>query len=214
VAVRSSLAASLLLLASAGAPPAPGAGPGPRFLTHGELAARPRDFLHVPVELHVQVEAPLERWNPYFTRFGSDDYAAVTAWADDQLPWVKEDFEHPAVRLFARRGSRAEELLAAAERHERFRVLAVVRELCAGRAWIEALVVRPLSERIPEGTVIHAERALRLIEQGAYELALGELDRALGPDLPPVAEEELRRLRALCEERRAAHEPTEETSAR
>jgi hypothetical protein len=148
------------------------------------------------VRVQVQFHSPIASWNPFMTRFGSREFSAVRAWADEQFPWVAAEFESPAARLFTRRGSEAERVLASARPTQRFELDAVVREVFFDRPWVEVLAARPLTEFIGEGTVIHARRGIELAEAGAWELAEAEYERALTTTLPPSARAELERLRA------------------
>ena len=169
-----------------------------------DLVERPERWLGRSVRVVAQYHSRVEAWNPYLTRFGPGQFSAHQLWSDEQLPWVVAEHASPAVRLFTRRGAASEWALAEARAYERFELTLSVRELFLGLPWCEVTEVLPLAESIPEGTVIHAAKALRLIESRAHSLARSELDQALVPGLPLRARNELERLREAC---RRAGEP-------
>jgi len=159
------------------------------------------------VRFTLQLEGTVPSWNPYLTRFGTASHVAWRAWSGGQLPWRREDYEDPAPRLFAARGSEPARAIAHAVRFERFEAVGVVRAVFLDEPWIEVLELEPLGESIGAGTVLHASRALRLIGDGQWDLARSELDRARVPDLPEHALAELDRLlRVVDEGRRAARD--------
>lgn len=162
------------------------------------LFADPLPRLGSTVRAVVQVESVPERWNPYVTRFGPGEWIALRVWGDEQYLWVERDWHRPVGLVFARKGSAAAELFASAARFDRIEVTLEVREVLLGRPWTEATLASALPERVGEGTVLHASRALRLLAAGEPRLALEELRRAQAPGLPRHARAELRRLRGLC----------------
>jgi hypothetical protein len=174
---------------------------GPPLVAWADLVAQRSRLLGRRVRLHVQVSAPVETWNPYLTRFGPGEFAAFDAWSDQQLPWVRADFEEPAARLFVRHGSGAETVLAGAARFGRYEVVAEVRELFLDRPWVEVIAARPLAKSLGEGTVIHAARAQALIADETWRLAADELARALAGEMPAAARGALEAQRAACLER-------------
>lgn len=143
----------------------------------------------------------LAGWNPYLTRFGSDEFRGFRAWADEQFLWRREDWEQPAATLYARRGSVAADVLAAAPRYARFEATAHVRQVFLGRPWVEIASLRRLPGEIGEGTILHASRAIELMNEERFGIARDDLDRALPGDMPDAARVELRRLRDLCDRR-------------
>lgn len=169
----------------------------PPLVSWTEISRLPGQYLGQRVRLQIQFHSPLATWDPFMTRFGQREFTAVRAWADEQFPWVATDFETPAARLFMRRGSEPERVLASARRSARYEVVAVVREVFLGRPWVEAFAARPLVEEIGEGTLIHARRAIELSEAGAWKLSEAEYERAITPTLPAHARAELERLREL-----------------
>lgn len=171
-----------------------------------DLMDHPSAWLGKSVRIDVQFQSRVSSWNPYMTRFGTRQFAAFQFWTDEQFPWVLSEFESPAVRLFARREGIAEWVLATAQPYARYEVQAVVREVFLDVPWVEMTAVRPLDERISEGTVIHAGRAIELMGAQAWKLASLELEPALAGPLPEKARAELERLRAICKEQ-AVSEP-------
>lgn len=206
----------LLAAAAAAAPAAETPPPRPRpvpervepapppSVTWQELVRDRSRHLGKRVRLTVQFGQVLETWDPYLTRFGPEEYMAVAAWDDGQFPWERAAFDAPAVRFFVRRDTALETALAAAPRYRRYEVEVEVQELFRDRPWVELRTVKRLEHALDEGTIIHAARALLLIENETWSLALEELDRAQAGDLPRKARDELERLRALCKERDAA----------
>jgi hypothetical protein len=161
----------------------------------GELRANPGPHLGQERRVVLQVARIGEPWQPWTTRFGPADYQRLEAWGDEQLPWRIADYDDPAPYLFTRRGSVAEFTLRLARPHDRFLATVAVREQFLREPWCEVLSLTRLDPAIGEGTVLHASNALRLQARGGLELALSELDRALGSPLPPHAAAELERLR-------------------
>lgn len=215
------LAAALLALAAPARSTAPGPAPSatppagsPRAadappdepavaeVTLAELRARRGHWLGREVAFTLQVESEPETWRSWLTRFTPARYRALRAWGDEAFLWERAAFDDPAPHLFAARGSAAERALAGARRYDRFRVRAAVREVFLDEPWVELLEVERLPERIEEGTLVHALRALELLEQKSYVLAANELERAAAPSrLPARVVTELARLRALCDGR-------------
>ena len=67
--------------------------------TWGDVARGPRDFLGQEIRATIQVESQPADWNPYLTRFGTEDYRAVIAWGDEQDLWEQSAYENPAAML-------------------------------------------------------------------------------------------------------------------
>jgi hypothetical protein len=166
--------------------------------TWSELAATPCARHGATVRFTVQFHGVLTRWQAGPTRFGPGTFRAFTAWSDEQFPWEDEAFENPHARAFARRGSEPDRTLERAHPHERFEIVAVVREVWNDRPWVEVLSATPLPDAIGEATVIHAARALDLVEAGSFALADQALQQALAAPMPPHAREELSRIRTIC----------------
>jgi hypothetical protein len=97
-----------------------------------------------------------------------------------------------------RRDSDAVKVLANAPKYARFEVVARVRQVFLGRPWIEIESAQRLVPEIGEGALLHASRALQLIEGEQWQLASDDLDRALIGNLPEPARAELLRLRDGC----------------
>lgn len=163
-----------------------------------ELARDRSLYLGQRVRVQVQFHSWVVSWNPYLTRFGPGEFACLAAWSDEQFPWIREQYDAPAVRLFVRRGSRPEAELEQARFYGRYELVLDVRELLRERPWCEVVAVRPLERSLGEGTVIHAARAWTLIGNGTPSLAALELRRALAGNPPAPARQELQRLLDLC----------------
>ena len=155
-------------------------------------------WLGKEIRFTLQLEAELETWRAWVTRFGVEDYQAYSVWADSAFLWNLEDFHNTTPHIFARRGSLPQQKLARRARYERFEVRAVVRSIFLDEPWIELLEVRSLKQRMSQGTVIHGERAVKLMGENHYDLALGELERARAGRLSKVADAELARLEEQC----------------
>ncbi len=167
------------------------------------IAADPLGQLQRRFSTVIQVHSQPDHWDPLLTRFGAGDYLGLRAWADEQLLWDPEQYEDPSGWIFARRGTPAAESLAGAERYARFEIEARVAQVFAGRAWIEVLSAKRLPEAMNEGAVLHATRAVQLMSGGEWALALEDIARAMDSWPPPIAREELLRLRALAREQQA-----------
>ncbi|MFT5735232.1 MAG: hypothetical protein ACJA2W_002367 [Planctomycetota bacterium] len=150
-----------------------------------------------------QLHGEIDEWHPFMTRFHADEYRCVTFWADEQWLWLKEEFGAPAASFFVRRGSEADQVLRASKRHDRLQLDIAVVEIHAGRSWIEVQGAEKTEAQTPEGTVLHAIRALDMIERQGWALAVNELERALSPDLPGHVRRELQTLLELCQSLKA-----------
>ncbi len=195
-------------------PSASPSGPSPVEAAAAPVLVALRDVRRAPdarlgeeLRMVVQLRGALASWNPWLTRFGELDYAGYAAWGDEQLTWeVREHFD-VCERLFARRDSLAERLLRDARPYERFEVVAIVREIFLDEPWLEIVAARRLERQVTEGTVLHASRALALLELGRYSLAASELDRARTTALPDHATAELDRIAQRIEASRARTAP-------
>jgi hypothetical protein len=87
-------------------------------------------------------------------------------------------------------------MLAERRPYERLLVTGLVRQVYAGRPWIEVLDVRLASESLTEPTIFHAARAIELFEQGRADLGESEMERALAAPMPARQRLELERVRA------------------
>lgn len=166
-----------------------------------DVALHAREHLGRQVSFTLQVESLPEQWNPYLTRFGTDDYRAVVAWGDEQNLWDPEQYGAPAATLYVRRGGTADAALATPGRYARFAAVGVVRQVFLGRPWIELTRLEPLAQQFTEGSMIHAARGVELMAAGHWELAAQSFERALASDLPARAREELGALRGICQAR-------------
>lgn len=169
-----------------------------------ELWEHPSRFVGKAVKISVQVHSQPETWNPFLTRFTPDEYRCVRAWSDVQRPWLEDEFRSPRARVFARRGGAAEWALEGAERYARFELTCEVRAVFGDVPWLEVIAVKPLVRELDDGVVLHAQRAVQLMDKELWEAAEVELTRALQGALPEAARTELQRLRANCAERVAA----------
>lgn len=178
----------------------------PQLVAWREVSDRPCRWLGRKLRVRVQHESELADWNAYLTRFGRAQFDALRGWSDEQFPWIQAEFDHPEVLLFVRKGTAAQHALAEARTYGRFEFTIQVREVFLDTPWAEILDVRPTSEAITEATVIHAARAIELMEQSAWRLAQLELDVALEAPLPDAALLELKRLHDICENATATPE--------
>ena len=170
----------------------------PPLVTWKDLSDRPVVWLGKTVRLQVQFSHRVETWNPYLTRFGPRQFTGVQAWTDEQFPWVKTEYDSPAVRVFFRTGKACDWALEGAKPGARFELTGIVREIFLDDPWVEVVEVRPLLERIGEGTSIHAGKAVDLMTARSFALAESEFQQAITDDLPIGARAELERLLALC----------------
>ncbi len=170
----------------------------PTLTPLGLVQSAPSSFLGKTIDVVVEVQAEAPTWNPYVTRFGTDDFRALSVWTDEQELWDAQAFRSPFGLVFARRGGDAERLFADAKPYQRIQLHAVVREVFLGRAWIEATDARRLPDEVGEGAVLHASRAVDLMGQKQWKLAIEDFDRALASNLPERARDQLAKLRETC----------------
>jgi len=176
-------------------------------LPFGQLLADPAPHLGQERVLLLHFDQVVESWEPFLTRFGPERHLALRAWADEQPLWVQGEFESPAVFVFARKDSPVAGQLRAAGRHQRFAARVVLRQLLAGKAWIEVVELERQPRELGEGSLLHAIRGFRLEREGAFELAADQFERALAAPLPLWIEEELGAERERCLERAEGQEP-------
>lgn len=177
-------------------------------VTWGEVAATPCRFHDRHVRFDIQFHGRPQRWHAGPTRFGPGAFAAISAWSDEQFPWIEEEFEQPLVRVFVRLDSVADRALQGAFPHQRFAVEGLVRDVWRDRPWIELTSAVALPDSIGEATVFHAARAIERMEDASFEIADESLQQALSAPLPDKARAELERLRAVCAERSAEPQHT------
>jgi len=170
----------------------------PPMVAWKELCDRPIHCLGRTVRMQLQFSNRVATWNPYMTRFGPEQFTAFQAWTDEQFPWIKSEYDAPAVRVFSRTGSASDWALEAAKPGARFEMTVIVRETFLDLPWVEVVGILPLPERISEGASIHASKACELMRARSYGLAENELEQSITDDLPPLARAELERLLALC----------------
>jgi len=176
----------------------------PEDVSLSDLRTDPDLLLGRQVRSIVQLEGRLESWNPGLTRFGEGDWAGFSAWADEDFTWDPRVFADPMRRLFVRRDSALEVLVAEARRYERFEVVGTVREVLFEQPWIEVVRLKPLFELVGEGTILHFGRASEFARQGKYGLALQNFERARAAPLPANARAELEARIAECTRLRGA----------
>ena len=150
------------------------------------------------VRFIAQLRGSVEHWNAYRSRFGPRTHVAIQGWADEQFLWLRDEFDAPRVRVFARRGSPEASRLAHAPRYARFAIEGTVRELFLSEPWIEVENIELLTEHVTDGDLIHASHGIEFLEREAWTFALSELDQAAGGNLPLHAARELERLRVEC----------------
>ena len=138
-----------------------------------DLWRRPELRLGESQRVIAQVCREVEDWSAFLTRFDPAAFRAFEVWADEQFLWIKEEYDAPQARLFARRGSGAAAALSAATPSTRLELDVIVREMHAGCAWIE--VTRPggPSARRPRGRCC--------TPSGPRPDGAGRLEPGLGP---------------------------------
>ncbi|MFT5050278.1 MAG: hypothetical protein ACI8QZ_001679 [Chlamydiales bacterium] len=187
-----------------GALPAASVEPELGTVAYELLAEQPGSYLGRELRLVMQFHSLEESWNPFLTRFSPTEFIAARGWTDAQLPWVRSEFERTPVRVFAsRRADVLTRFFGLGQRHERIALTCVVREVFAGQPWIEVLAAEVLQESIPEGSVLHAIRALDFEQKRAFGLALGELERARAAPLPKHATLALAEIEERCRRARS-----------
>jgi len=164
-----------------------------------ELRQEPLVYLGQRVSFALQLDVPIEAWNPLLTRFGSEQWNAISGWSDDRFTWNKGVYEHPFAKLFYAPGGLAERLVDQARRFERFQVIGTVREVLFGEPWIEIERLEPLYELIDEGSILHVSRGLTFAKHNQLHLAKEQFERARSAPLPPLARTEVERMITLCD---------------
>jgi hypothetical protein len=159
----------------------------PRAATLHELRTHPGQALDQELRFPVQFKGRVEDWNPFVSRFGPMDWLGFQAWPDERFTWEPAVWDDPAPRLFVRRGSPAEARVRAAREHARYAVTGRVREVLLGEPWIEVEGFERLEGEVGPGTIVHVQRARDLVQEGQFELAIDQYERAKAAPLPPHA---------------------------
>jgi len=175
------------------------------------LRADPLAWIGRRVRFVLQLQAPIEEWNPCLTRFGTEGWVAFGAWSDERFTWDPGVHADPFRRLFARRGSGPARVLAEAHPYQRFEVVGSVREIFLDDPWIEVESLRTLEELVGEGTILHVERGRAFMRDHLWALALQQFERAGAAPLPAHARAELERQVLECTR---AHEASQKRAAR
>jgi len=166
-----------------------------------EVREHPSRWLGETVRFTLQIDGARSGVPTYLSSLGPSTHVAFAAWGDSQVLWSRAEYERPAQRLFARRGTPVAARLATASRYTRFEVVGVVREVLQGKPWIEVHEARRLERAVSEGALVHATRALSLMEGEQWALAADQFARARAGLLPRAALAELERLQTECAER-------------
>lgn len=174
----------------------------PVVLELSDALRAPSRTVDVPFEINVVVRAVDRPFEPYLTRFDPTEWACLEVWSDDLFLWRSEHFARSSPCLFVRRDSPIAPMLAERRPYERLLVTGLVRQVYAGRPWIEVLDVRLASESLTEPTIFHAARAIELLEQGRADLGESEMERALAAPMPARQRLELERVRASFQPKR------------
>ena len=182
--MKTLLSALVLSFPLALAQPCEDSAPAPASVALGEICERPLDFLGQRLRVVFQVQSRPTTWNPYVTRFSSASHNALSVWGDEQLLWHAGEYERPLALLFARRGRTPARFCAEAKPYDRFAAVVHVRQVFLGRPWIEIERIHPLEQRLTEGTVLHAARAVTLMGNKEWSLARADIDRARVGQLP------------------------------
>jgi hypothetical protein len=146
----------------------------------------------------VQFNRSLDQWDPWISRFHPGPWLRLSAWGDEQFLWQHDVWQQPWSELYVRRDGPAAAVLAGATLTRRYELEIDVREHLYGSARIEVLSATPLLESVGEGAVLHASRAMTLLEDGNRHFAKAEFERALAGLLPAHARVELERLIQGC----------------
>ena len=162
-----------------------------------ELWEDPLPLLGRRVRFVLQLARLREEWNPYQSRFDAQRWLGLEGWSDRFL-WNPDVYGKPFGRVFVRRGSEAEALVQGAGTYRRFEVEGVVREVFLDEPWVEVVSLEALEEHVLEGTILHVERAIALMLDGAWWRAAEQLERARRGPLPRHVREELERMIAEC----------------
>lgn len=169
-----------------------------------DLHAKPAAWLGRRVRVVVQLDALVDDWNPWMSRFTPRCYTQIAGWPDEHFTWNERVFQNPVRGLFLRRGAAFEAALREAKRFARLEVHGTVKEMQLGVPAIQVDALRVLDTHVGEGTLLHVDRAFSLLEQGRIELALDQLERAKAAPLPAHARAELERRIIDCHRLREA----------
>jgi hypothetical protein len=170
----------------------------PPLVELGALRADGLRWLGRRARVVVQLDARVPTWDAWVSHFHPAAWTRVSVWGDEQFLWQRDEWSRPWSQIYARSDGAAAALLASASRFRRFELEIDVREHLLGEARLEVLHATPLSESVGEGAILHASRALDLLDRGQIDLARSEFERAQAGRLPEHARAELARLQAFC----------------
>ncbi len=195
----------------------PVAPPEPLEIRLQEIRADPPLLLGRRVRFVLQFRERSESFEPYLTRFGPADWTAFAGWADEVFTWDPRAYGDSLDRLFVRKGSSLDAVIAEARAHERFEAVAWVREIFLDEPWIEVESLALLPESVGEGTILHVGRAQEFMKKGQWELAREQFERAKAAPIPAHARAELERQIVECNralEERARTKPRDNAPKR
>jgi len=172
-----------------------------------ELWAAPSDWLGQTVRFALQLHSLDDAWNPFVTRFGTDDYVLVRFWSDSQALWVPEQFERPLGVAFVRRSQPWLAGLRDSPPYQRYEVVAHVAQVFLDRPWMELRSIRPLAGSMTEGALVHAGRGVVLYRNEHWRLALNEFERARAVALDARMHAQLDQLIDVCRRLAGEDEP-------
>ena len=177
------------------------AAPVPGEVTDVDLATlweASADHLGHTVRFSVQFHSIREDWNPYLTRFGTEDFVQVRFWSDSQVLWVPEQFDRPYGIAFVRRSEPWLMALRDSRPYQRYELVAEVRQVFLDRPWMEIRSIKPLAGSMTEGALVHAGRGVALYRSENWKLARSEFERARSVALDARMHAHLDQLIEVC----------------
>ena len=153
-----------------------------KLVAFADVLKEPREYVDVPVKLHVYFQRPAKNFNPYFTRFIEELWGNFAAWPIDAKLYQKRDWERPFPFFFVAKSSKVWGQVQDVRRVTAIELDAVVRDVFRGQPWIEVTGYRTIGEGLTEDDVRDVARGDALFHAGKYRDAARSYERGMSGD--------------------------------
>ncbi len=153
-------------------------------VTLGDLLRAPKDYMDIPVRMHVYFNKEGKTQNPYYTRFNEDWYGNFSAWPIDARLYEKRDFQRVYGLFFVQKGAKVWKELLDEDRMQSMEILCVVRDVFRGSPWIEVFEYDTHSKGLDEEAVREILKGEGHFHNGRHKQAARMYDSALSSRYP------------------------------
>lgn len=114
--------------------------------TLSAVRAQPEAWLNTPIEFEARFHRFGELYQPFYTPFDSFSFANLSAWDVSQSVGSQEQFLDHCPTLYVDRRMKAKTMKRVSDLapYQRFKAVGVVRQVFAGRPFIEITDLRPI----------------------------------------------------------------------